>query len=216
MRLQQAPACGLREVGALPGPRRCGRHELRELGVQRARPTCQTHQIHHRPARCGAWPTADRRRPENKGDVEQDKSEQKQLKTEEKKFKNLLEFLKDKLDEVKEIKLSSRLKDSASCLVSDENAMSAHMERIMEKMNPGGEGMPPTKRILEINPKHPAVIAVLKLFETDSKNKKILDYTRLFYDQAVLAEGSKINDPSAMAKRINDVLENAAAAELIS
>ena len=69
--------------------------------------------------------------------------------------------MKSKLGEIKEVRLSSRLKESAACLVNDEWAMSAHVERLMRRM---GREVPASKRILELNPGHPAVAAVQELF----------------------------------------------------
>ena len=62
---------------------------------------------------------------------EEEKKEQDETKEE---FADLFSLLNDKIDEVKEVRLSKRLTESASCLVADENAMGAHMERLMEKL----------------------------------------------------------------------------------
>lgn len=120
-------------------------------------------------------------------------------------FQPLLDFMKEKLGDLKEVRLSNRLKESAACLVADEWAMGAHMERLMQRMDRGGE-LPAAKRILEVNPDHPAVEAVQILFEKDAKDERVEKYCRLFYDEAVIAEGSRVKDPAALARRINELL----------
>jgi molecular chaperone HtpG len=120
-------------------------------------------------------------------------------------FQPLLDALKEKLGEVKEVRLSSRLKESAACLVADEGDMGAHLERMIQSMGKGHE-LTPAKRILELNPDHAAVQALQKIFAQDPKDERLEKYGRLLYDQAVIAEGSKVKDPLAFAQRINDLL----------
>ena len=70
--------------------------------------------------------------------------------------------LRTMIDEVKDVRLTSRLKDSAAVLVADEGAMGAHLERLLHRMG-RGEDVPDTKRTLELNPRHPAVAALRAL-----------------------------------------------------
>jgi molecular chaperone HtpG len=121
------------------------------------------------------------------------------------KFRGVLEFLKGRLPEVSDVRLSSRLRQSAACLVADKAAASAHLERLMQKWGRGGD-VPPSKRILELNGEHPAVLALRKLHEKDPQDARVESYARLLYDQAVIAEGSKVKDPAAFAARINELL----------
>jgi molecular chaperone HtpG len=120
-------------------------------------------------------------------------------------FRGLFEFLKGRLTEVSDVRLSSRLKESAACLVAGEDAMSAHLERLMQKWGRGAD-LTPSKRILELNGEHPAVLALRKLYEKDPQDARLEGYGRLLYDQAVIAEGSKVKDPAAFARRINELL----------
>jgi molecular chaperone HtpG len=120
-------------------------------------------------------------------------------------FQPLLDLLKAKLDEIKEVRLSNRLKESAVCLVADEGAMGAHMERLMQRIGKERE-MPPDKRILEVNPNHPAIDAMLKLQSRDAADPRLEKYCRLLYDQALVAEGSRLKDPAAFTQRINELL----------
>jgi molecular chaperone HtpG len=137
----------------------------------------------------------------DKGTVAQTPVDEARKKT----FQPLLDSLKEKLDEVKEVRLSSRLKESAACLVADEGDMGAHLERMIQRMGKGHE-LAPAKRILELNPDHAAVQALQKIFAQDPKDERLEKYGRLLYDQAVIAEGSKVKDPLAFAQRINDLL----------
>ena len=123
-----------------------------------------------------------------------------------KQFQPLLDTLKERLgEEVKDVRLSARLKESAAVLVADEGAMSAHLERLLQRMGRGDE-VPPAKRILELNPTHPAVQALLKLREKDANDARLDAYGRLLYDEAVIAEGSRIKDPAGFARRVNELI----------
>jgi molecular chaperone HtpG len=144
-------------------------------------------------------------KPVDRGDVE-DKSAEEQKKAAAEKLKGLLDTLKSKLAaDVKDVRVTTRLKESAAVLVADEHAMSAHMERLMARMG-RGEDVQPGKRILELNPEHPVVQAMQKIAEQNASDERIDTCGRLLYDQAVIAEGSRIKDPAGFAKRINDLL----------
>ena len=109
-----------------------------------------------------------------------------------------------KLDEnVKEVRFSHRLTDSACCLVGGAYDQSPYMEKIMKAMN---QSVPKTKRILEINQNHPLVSSMKRLFEKDSNSSKLGDYAELLYDQALLSEGSPIANPLQFTKRVSDLM----------
>ncbi len=141
----------------------------------------------------------------DRGDLDEDKKEDEKTKEEAERFKGLLEYLKSKLDEVSEVRLSKRLKESAACLVAPEWGMTAHLERLMQRMG-RGELAAGAKRVLEVNPDHAAVVAMRELHERKPDDGRLEAYARLLYDQAVLAEGSKLKDSSAFARRINELL----------
>jgi molecular chaperone HtpG len=63
-----------------------------------------------------------------------------------------------------------------------------------------------SRRILELNGEHPAVEAMRDLYEKNAEDPRVESYGRLLYEQAVIAEGSKVKDPTAFARRINDLL----------
>ena len=113
-------------------------------------------------------------------------------------YKELLEKVKTSLgDKVKDVRVTYRLTDSPSCLVSDEHDPSGNLARLMKA---AGQPMPSTKPILEINPQHPAVMR-LKYEET-----RFDDWAALLFEQATLAEGGQLDDPAGFVKRINDLM----------
>jgi molecular chaperone HtpG len=130
-------------------------------------------------------------------------------KKEDTRFEGLLKVLGAKLPEVKEVRLSSRLKESAAVLVADEHAPSAHFERLMKRAGRSAE-LPQSKRILELNPDHPAIQSLNALFEKSPTDDRLETFAHLLHAQAVIAEGSKIEDPTGFAKRLNDLLVKAA------
>ncbi len=140
--------------------------------------------------------------PADRGEL--DSSIAPKEKPDESAWKGLFEHLKSKLPEVSDIRLSTRLKESASCLVADGSAMSAHFERLMKRLNRGPEAE--SKRVLELNGEHPAVAALRAIFDKNPADPRIESYGRLFYDQAVIAEGSKLKDAAGFAKRINELM----------
>ena len=146
------------------------------------------------------------------GDIDLGSEEEKKLADEQKKeasgkYKKLIKKVQDSLkDDVKEVRLSDRLTDSASCLVTDEGDMNPQMERIFAAMN---QPVPETKRILELNPDHPVIETMNDLFAADKKNPKLADYSELLYDQALLTEGIAIKDPARFARLVTDLMVQA-------
>lgn len=140
----------------------------------------------------------------DKGDLDSGEKKEEDTKLKEE-FLPLLETLRQKLDEVKEVRLSSRLKESASCLVRDEGAIGAHMERLLRNLNQGEE-IPKQERILELNPVHSVVVAMKEIHAKNPDDSKIEKYGKLLFDQAVLTEGSKLSDPADFVRRINELV----------
>jgi len=139
-----------------------------------------------------------------KGEIDLDKSKEAEKKETTKKFKALIELIKDQLkDEVKDVRLSGRLKDTACCLVGEEMDMDPQMEKLLKSM---GQNIPQNKRILELNPAHPIFDAMKRLFEKEQKSVVLEEYIKLLYDQALLLEGSKPRDPAAFANAISRLM----------
>ncbi|MBI2804634.1 MAG: molecular chaperone HtpG [Planctomycetes bacterium] len=120
-------------------------------------------------------------------------------------FQPLCDYFKEKLADIADARLTNRLKESAVCLVADEHALSASMERLMQRMQ-RDRPMPVAKRILEVNPDHPLVQALEKMLADDKNDPRLEKRARLLYDQAVILEGSKVKDPLAFAQRLNELL----------
>ena len=126
-------------------------------------------------------------------DSEEDKAEKEKVA---KDFDKVIEKAQSILSaKVKAVKVSSRLSESPSCLVADENEMGSNMERIMKSL---GQDVPETKPILEINPNHPLVKKL--------KNSVDEDLVEVLFDQAVLSEGGQISEPAEFVKRINKLM----------
>jgi molecular chaperone HtpG len=104
-------------------------------------------------------------------------------------------------DEVKEVKASSRLSDSPSCIVVDSSDPTIQMQHLLKAM--GQKNLPEFKPILEINPKHP----IVKKLEAVKDDAVFEDATRLLYEQAMLIEGVELKDPAEFNRRLNRMLE---------
>ncbi|MBI86483.1 MAG: molecular chaperone HtpG [Candidatus Marinimicrobia bacterium] len=127
---------------------------------------------------------------------ESDKDVAKSLQPVVKKIKKVLG------DKVKDVKLSNRLSDSPSCIVADENDPTAQMQEMMKSM--GQMDMPTIKPILEINPNHNIVV---KLKEK-TKQKSFEGIALLLFEQALIQEGVKLDDPSGFVERLNKVISD--------
>jgi molecular chaperone HtpG len=103
-------------------------------------------------------------------------------------------------DRVKDVRVSSRLADSPSCIVSDEEEPSLQMQQMMRAM--GQTEMPAPKPTLEINPDHEIVKKLLA--RTDDAVAE--DAAWLLLDQALLMEGVPLADPSLFVQRLNRIL----------
>ena len=128
-------------------------------------------------------------------DADKEKEGEKSLKPVLKKMKKLLG------DKVKDVKVSSRLNDSPSCIVADENDPTAQMQEMMRSM--GQMDMPEIKPILEINPNHD-IVSKLK---EKTRQKSFDNIAYLLYEQALIQEGVKLEDPSGFVNRLNDVIK---------
>lgn len=121
-----------------------------------------------------------------------------------KKYEPLLKVIEEKVPAIKEARLTKRLKESAVCLVADEGAWSANMQRMLQRM--GRSAPEDAPRTLEVNPDHPVVAALEALRAKDPADPRVEATCKLLYDQALIGEGTKVEDPSAFAKRLNEAL----------
>jgi molecular chaperone HtpG len=130
---------------------------------------------------------------------EQEKAAQERTSEE---FSDLVDKVKAALGErVKHVRITFRLTDSAACLVSDDQDISGHLQRLLKA---AGQKAPESRPILELNPAHP-LVAGLKAREQD-----LADWALLLFDQALLAEGGQLDEPAAFVQRVNRLLLDAA------
>ena len=145
-----------------------------------------------------------------KGDIDLSGIDEEADKQDEKaadEYADLVAFLKEELkDKVKDIKVSSRLTDSACCLVSGDMDMGVHMEKILKALQ---KDVPTAKRILEINPEHDLIRNMESMVKDNSRHLQLKEYADILFDQAALTAGLEIEDPSAFAQRISRVMAQA-------
>ncbi len=141
------------------------------------------------------------------GSDEERKKESEALEVKEREYRDLLTCFRVLLeDEIKEVRLSNRLKESAVCLVTDESDLSPRMQKIMEQL---GQKPGKVKRILEVNPDHPLVKKLQQVFAAHNKDPRLATYAQLLLGQAHLAESGQVPDPPAFSKTLAEVMTSA-------
>ena len=127
----------------------------------------------------------------------QDETEKKAAEEAAETFKPLLAKLKEALkDKAQDVRVTTRLVDSAACLVVQDDGMSTQLARMLKQ---AGQTAPEVKPVLEVNAEHPLV---KKLDGSVHFN----DLAHILFDQALLAEGGMPADPAAYVKRVNALL----------
>ncbi|MBX7555095.1 molecular chaperone HtpG [Streptomyces sp. tea 10] len=118
-------------------------------------------------------------------------------------YASLLTWLGETLDDVKDVRLTTRLTSSPACLVSDADGISPALEKMYKAM---GQELPPVKRILELNPGHPLVSGLRAAHEERADAPELTETAELLYGTALLAEGGDLADPARFAKLLADRL----------
>ena len=132
------------------------------------------------------------------------KKDEKSKEEQDKEFASILTQMKEALgEEVKEIRLTHRLTNSPACVVSDDSDMGLQMQKMLQA---AGHAMPPSKPILELNPKH----ALIKGLKSQTDDDKFKEWSHVLLDQAILADGGHLQDPAGFVQRLNKLLEQAA------
>jgi molecular chaperone HtpG len=135
-----------------------------------------------------------------KGDVPLDDADKAKQEEATKEAEPLLKRIKELLgDRVGDVKVSARLTDSPSCLALSDYEMAPHLARLLRE---AGQDMPESKPTLEINPQH----ALVKRVESETDEAKAKDLATLLLEQAEIAAGAQLPDPSAFVQRMNRVL----------
>ena len=135
-----------------------------------------------------------------KGDINLEKDSTAEKEKAKGEFEKLIDYVREILrDDVKDVRLSGRLKDSACCLVTEEGGLDPKMEKILTAM---GQEVPAAKRILEINPSHPVLGIMKDILEKEGRAPVLREYAGLLYDQALLLEGARPKDPASFVKSV--------------
>ena len=113
-------------------------------------------------------------------------------------------------EQVKDVRASDRLTDSAVCLVADEGDLDIHTEQLM-KRHAQLQGGGPTPRILEVNPNHPLIKRLGELATADGSDdgagNSVADAAFLLFDQARIMEGEGVTDATEFARRMASMME---------
>ncbi|WP_416905637.1 molecular chaperone HtpG [Micromonospora echinospora] len=151
-----------------------------------------------RPLRSIAKGQVDLDTEEEKKDAEPEREQQR------KDFEALLTWMGEQLSEqVKEVRLSSRLTTSPACIVGDAHDMTPTLEKMYRAM---GQDVPSVKRILELNPTHPLVTGLRAAHEQDGDKEVLTETAELLHGMALLAEGGELADPSRFTRILADRL----------
>jgi molecular chaperone HtpG len=141
------------------------------------------------------------------GTAEEKKQEEAAREESSERFKDVLLALRAALqDEVKDVRLSSRLTSSPACLVGETSDLSPHMEALLRR---NGQEVPKVKRTLEINPSHPLVMRLQAFHAAHPGDERFARYAEVLHGQALLAEGGTPADPAAFSRRLTELLEEA-------
>jgi len=120
-------------------------------------------------------------------------------------FAELLTWMGGALEEdVKEVRLSHRLTDSAACLVGEPGDLTPTLEKMYRAM---GQEPPKVKRILELNPKHGLVEGLRAAHAARPDDAGLADTAHLLYGMALLAEGGELAEPAAFVALLSQQLE---------
>lgn len=139
-----------------------------------------------------------------KGSLDLDEFANEEVKQEQKKvedeFAGLIEHVKKVLtDKVKDVRVTHRLTQSPACVISDEQGLSLHMERILKA---AGQDVPVVKPVLELNPEH----MLVKRLRDEQDDVRFAEWVNILFEQAVLAEGGQLPDPAGFVQRLNNLL----------
>jgi molecular chaperone HtpG len=137
---------------------------------------------------------------EAKDDDADDADEPKEQDEVSEELQGLLDRMKEALGQrVQDVRVSKRLTSSPACLVAGQGGVSANLDRILRQ---AGEMSPGFAPVLELNPTHPLV----ERLSAETDNDSFDDWTQVLYDQAILSEGGKPEDPATFVKRMNNLM----------
>ncbi|MDD3153230.1 MAG: molecular chaperone HtpG [Victivallaceae bacterium] len=148
-----------------------------------------------------------------KGELELDGADkeaaEKKIEEAKGKYQALTDYLVKHFDaKLSEVRFTARLTKSPACLVGTDSSISPYMEKLFKAMN---QSFPQTKRVLELNCDHPLIAAMAQLVGKEESAGRLDKFADLLMDQALLSEGSAIDDPSAFTARVTDLMTEALA-----
>ena len=128
----------------------------------------------------------------------------KNFKKKEKESKNLLNKIKEHLnDKVKEVRLTDKLKEFPACIVSADEVISLNMEKTLKNF----EQIPfKTEKILELNPNHEIFHILENIYQNNPESEELKEYAELLYNQSLLIEGLEIEEIDKFVKLINKLM----------
>ena len=115
------------------------------------------------------------------------------------------QFLAEVEQAVADIRTTNRLADSPACFVAAENSMDMQLSKILRA---SGQDAGPEKRILEINPRHPLVVALNSDVQAEAGSGKAEQVAELLFDMALIVEGEAPRDPATFAKSLTTMMNS--------
>jgi molecular chaperone HtpG len=138
------------------------------------------------------------------GSEEDRKKAAEALEDKQKEYGDLLAFFRVQLQEdIKEVRLSTRLTSSPVCLVADEHDLTPRMQKMLEQL---GQKPPKIKPILELNPSHPLLPKLHALFAANKADPRLSTYAAVLLGQAHLADSGQLPDPAAFSQALGDLM----------
>lgn len=138
------------------------------------------------------------------GDEEERKSAAEELKKQQEEFASFLSAIQQKLsDQVREVRLSNRLRTSPACIVGADYDVSPYLEKLLKR---AGTPATPHQRVLELNPGHDLVVKLRERYDADNNDEEIAKYARLLFGSALLADGAELPDPGEYNRLVTELM----------
>ncbi len=138
------------------------------------------------------------------GTEEEKKADAAAIEDQRRELGDLLACLKAAIEsDVKDVRLSSRLTSSPSCLVADEHDITPRLQKLLEQM---GQAPPKVRPVLELNPKHALIPKLKAAFAASSTDPRLAAYAKLLLGQAYLADTGAVPNPEAFSKALDEVM----------
>ena len=131
--------------------------------------------------------------------------ERKEAKADEGSLKKLTDMMSAQFkDEVGKVTTTEKLTKSPASLTVENGQMSIHLERLMRTHQQ--QTAFASTRILELNPYHPLIIKLADMTANEADKPKIEEISRMLLDQAKIAEGEAVSDPSFFSEKLSEYI----------